>query len=86
MILCWVIFIAILGCMQRMGHGLDTPAIGEFYPGQGTQLQAISSSAMCAAALFVKGPNKSKREKSWMLTRLKGGTEGRKTYWVDRAA
>ena len=24
MILCWVAFIAILGCMQPMGYGLDT--------------------------------------------------------------
>ena len=27
MILCWATFIAILGHMQPMGHGLDTPAL-----------------------------------------------------------
>ena len=25
MILCWAAFIAVLGCVQPAGHGLDTP-------------------------------------------------------------
>ena len=27
-ILCWATFIAILGCMRPVGHGLDTPGHG----------------------------------------------------------
>lgn len=46
--------------------------------GQGTQLQVISNSAVCALALFIRGTDKSKKEKSkqdfevrfWTLTFL----------------
>ena len=29
MILCWASFIAILGCMWPLGHGLDTPKFSQ---------------------------------------------------------